>query len=146
MPTAGRLAGAIVFALFGWYIAGIAAPFFPEGRPPAALIPVSAFIGLLIGWMFVGTRAGNGYNAAIGIGLTAALLWSFWVLFLISFRQMIRNAMRRLYDGPMEALVDTFNLMMEQAIDFIDVQLIASVVIGGVVCAWITEYFGRRFP
>ena len=145
MPTAGRLAGAIMFALYGWYAAGYSAQFFPEGNPPDLLIPVSAFIGLLIGWMMVGRRAGRGYNPAVGIGLSAAATFTFWVLFLLAFQQMMKNAMRRLYDGPMEAVVDTFDLMLEQSQDLLDVGLIATVLIGGILSAWVTEYFGQRY-
>lgn len=146
MPTAGRLAGAILFALYGWYIGGIAGPFFPEGNPPDFLIPLCAGIGLLVGWMICGSRAGKGYNPAVGIGLTAAFAFTFWVIFLISFEEMFQNAFRRSYGGPMEAAVDIFNIMIEKGQDLTDVGLIASVVIGGVICAWITEYFAQRYP
>ncbi len=146
MPTAGRLAGAIMFALYGWYVAGYSVRFFPEENAPDLLIPVATFVGLLIGWMIVGSRAGRGYNPAIGIGLTAASAYSFWVIFLLSFQAMMKNAMRRLYDGPMEALADTFDIMLEQAKDFLDIGLIITVFVGGIICAWVTEYFGKRYP
>ncbi len=146
MPTAGRLTGAIVFALFGWYLAGISIPFFPESNAPDYLLPASAAIGVIIGWKLCGSRAGNGYNPAISIGLTCGFSLAFCLIFLVSFNQMISNSFRLRYDGPMEAIVDVFSLMMEFSVYFFDVTLIATVLIGGVVCSLITEFVGRRYP
>jgi hypothetical protein len=146
MPTAGRLAGAIVFGLFGWYLGGISIPFFPQANAPTYWIPASAFIGLVIGWKTCGSRAGAGYNPAMGIGLTCGFTFAATMLFLVSFNQMITNAMRMRYDGPMEAVTSIFSLMLEFAEYFYDFTLIATILIGGVICAWITEFFGQRFP
>ena len=146
MPTAGRLAAALTFFIYGWYIALEAAIFFPEGNPPSYVIPLSIFVGVLVGWMVVGSRAGRGYMAAIGNGLTGAAAYTFWMIFLISFYNMIRKSLRRLYDGPMDAITDVFNLMLEQALAFYDIPLIVSVIVGGVFCAMIAEYFAKRYP
>lgn len=146
MPTAGRLSGAVIFALLGWYFATVSVPFFPESRPPDWWMSTCTIVGLLLGWRLVGTRAGHGYNPAFGIGLTAGAALGAWLLFILSVVQMIKNSMRLRYDGPMEAVVDTFNLMLEFAIQFQSVQLVLTLLIGGVLCAWITEAFGQRYP
>ena len=147
MPTAGRLAGAIVFGLFGWYLAGLTIPFFPESNAPTYWLPVVSFISLIVGWNICGKRAGRGYNPAIGTGLTCSFAIGFCALFAVSFNQMLSNALRNRYnDGTMEAVIDVFNQMLEFSVLFYDVTLIATIVIGGIVCAWITEYFGQRFP
>ncbi len=72
MPTAGRLAGAIIFGLFGWYMAGLTIPFFPESNAPDFWLPASAVVSLIIGWRICGKSAGKGYNLAIATGLTCA--------------------------------------------------------------------------
>ena len=36
--------------------------------------------------------------------------------------------------------------MLEYGKYFADIQLIGTLFVGGVVCAWITEFFGQRFP
>lgn len=146
MPTAGRLAGAVVFGLFGWYLAGISIPFFPESNAPRFWLPVCSLIGVFLGWRVCGSRAGHGYNPAIGIGLTCGFAFAFCALFAVSFNQMISNAMRMRYGGPMEAVVDIFTQMLEFSEYFYDFTLIATILIGGVICAWITEYFGQRYP
>ena len=147
MPTAGRLAGAVIFGLFGWYLAGLTIPFFPEENAPTYWLPVVSLISLIVGWKVCGSRAGQGYNPAIGIGLTCGFAIAFCSIFAIAFNQMISNALANRYkDGTMEAVVDVFSQMIEFGLLFADVTLIATVLIGGVVCAWATEFFGQRFP
>ncbi|MCK0094588.1 TrgA family protein [Yoonia sp. F2084L] len=146
MPTAGRLAGAVIFALFGWYLGGISVELFPEANAPDFWLPANAFIGLIIGWKICGSRAGNGYNAAMGVGLTCAFALGFCALFVVAFNQMISNAMRLRYDGPMDAIVGIFSLMLEFAVYFYDFTLIATLLVGSVICAWFTEFFGQRYP
>lgn len=146
MPTAGRLAGAVIFSLFGWYLAGISIRFFPEANAPTYWIPAAAIISLFVGWKICGSRAGRGYTAAIGVGLTSAFVIGFCLLFVVSFNKMISNAMRLRYDGPMEAVVDVFSQMLLFSLYFYDVQLLVTLFVGGVICAWVTEFFGKRYP
>ena len=146
MPTAGRLAGAIFLGLFAWYLATICVPFFPESRPPDFWFPVSVLLGIFIGWRVCGVRAGRGISPATGIGLTIGPLLAFCMIFSLAFDQMIKNGMRLRYDGPTEAIIDTFALMAELAVDFYSVTLIVTVVVGGLVVAWLTEIVGQRLP
>ena len=146
MPTAGRLAGAVIFGLFGWYLTGITIPFFPESNAPTYWLPAGSLISLFIGWKIVGSRAGQGYNPAMAVGLTAGFSIGFCLIFLVAFNQMISNAMRLRYDGPMEAVVGVFDLMIVFGRYFADVQIIATLLIGGIICAWGVEFFGRRYP
>ena len=147
MPTAGRIAGAVIFGLFGWYLAGLSVSLFPESRAPAYWLPVVSFISLVIGWRVCGSRAGRGYNPAIGIGLTSAAAIAFWSIFAVAFNQMLSNALGNRYrDGTMEAVIDIFNQMIEFGMMFADTTLIATLLIGGVICAWATEFFGQRYP
>lgn len=145
MPTAGRLAGAVIFALFGWYLSGIAAPFFPEARAPSFFLPLCAGIGLFIGWVVCGSRAGFGYRSALSNGLTSTGAFAFCVLGALSFNAMINNALRNRYDGPMDAAVGMFEQMLEVGLQFFDIPFLTTLVVGGIVCALITEYFGKNF-
>lgn len=146
MPTAGRLTGAILFGLLGWTLATLAVPFFPEARPPGFWFPVSILLGVVIGWRLCGARAGRGFSAATGVGLTSGPLLAFCMIFTLAFEQMILNATRMRYDGPTEAVIDTFALIAERALSFYDVNLIATMIIGGLVITWVTEIVGRRLP
>ncbi len=146
MPTAGRLAAALAFFIYGWYIGLLATPFFPEANPPNFFIPLCVGIALFCGWVVVGSRSGRGYRAAVGNGLTGAFAFTLWLVFLMSFHNMIRKSLRRLYDGPMEGVVDIFKLMLEMGEDFFDINLIVSIVVGGVICGFVSEYFAQRYP
>ena len=84
MPTAGRLAGAVIFGLFGWYLAGLTVPFFPESNAPTFWLPAVSFIGLVVGWRICGSRAGHGYNPAVGVGITCGAAIAFISLFILS--------------------------------------------------------------
>ena len=145
MPTAARLAGAVVYGLWGWYVAGIAAVLFIEGRPPSVFLPTCILTGAYLGWAYVGKRVGRGYVLSIGHGLTAGFAFSFVVIFVLGFAGMIRQAMRMRYSGPMEAAVDVFGQMETESSRFIDTPLITSVFVGAIICAWITEFFGKRY-
>lgn len=146
MPTAGKLAGALAFFIYGWYMATKATPFFPDSNAPAFFGPLCLGIGVLCGWIVVGRRSGRGYSAAFSNGLTGAATFAFWIIFLLSFNTMIQQALRRLYDGPMEALTDVFSLMIGRGQDFADVNLIVNALVGGIIAALITEYFAKRYP
>ncbi|WP_333712791.1 TrgA family protein [Yoonia sp.] len=146
MPTAGRLAGAVLFGLFGWYLATITVPAFPEGRPPGYWFPVSILFGVVIGWRICGARAGYGLSRSTGLGLTMGPLLAFCMVFALAFDQMVKNAMRLRYDGPTAAIIDTFALIAEKAVDFYTSNLVITILVGGLVCAWITEIVARRLP
>ena len=132
MPTAARLAGAILFGLWGFYHAALAAPFFLEGRPPRSFLPARR-------------RAGNGYGAAIGAGVTAGFAFGFFSLLVIAFSQMIRHSLHNRYQGLSEAILDIFDLMISESSRFTDISLFISLFVGAVLCAWVTEYVGQKY-
>lgn len=146
MPTAGRLIAAICFGLFAWYMAGIAQPYFPEGIAPASLIPVSAVMGVFVGWQVCGSRAGLGYVPAVGHGVTAALVFGFCALYVFGFSSMIGKAMKHYYNGAIEAFLGSFSETAKMGGYFLNAHMIGSLLIGGVICAWCAEYFAKRYP
>lgn len=146
MPTAGRLTAAICIAALGLIFAFLTIPFFPESRPPGFWFPLNGVVGVLVGWVVVGSRVGRGMMAGIGNGITGCVALLFWVLFLMSFAEMIKKSMRNSYDGPMEAVVGVFELMGDYALDFADVQLGIVLVVGALVSGFIVEIIGSRLP
>ena len=118
MPTMGRLAGAIFFGILGGTLAWLLVPFFDEARTPKFWFALSGAVGVLIGWVFMGPRTGQGTGVAIGTGLTGAVMLAFWVLFFLSGSDMIRASMRGRFDGPMDAVIGTFGIMADYAKQF----------------------------
>ena len=68
------------------------------------------------------------------------------MLLIVSFNDMIIKSMRSNYDGPVEALVDVFALMLDYGIRFGQPDILIIVFGGGVIAGLISEAFGRRFP
>ena len=146
MPTGGKLAGAILFGLLGWYLAGIMAPLFPDDSAPDYLIPTGAGLGVVLGWRMCGARAGQGYNNIPAIGLTYAVAQVFWLCFVVGVVTMVNNAMRGRFGGPMEAALSTFSNLFDVAVYFADINFIIALIIGSLLAAVGTEYVAQRFP
>jgi len=146
MPTAGRLAAAVAFAAIGAYIAMLFGPLFQEGKEPSWWWPLCIGAGVWSGWVVVGKRAGRGYSSGIGNGLTGIAAHAFWIVFALSFADMIRRALRRSFDGPVEAIVGVFEIMGEYGQQFADVRAIGIVIICGAAGGLFTEFFAKRFP
>lgn len=146
MPTGGRLVGAICFAALGAYLALLAIPFFEDGQVPSFWWPLCILAGVWSGWVVVGKRVGQGYSAAIGNGLTGTATLIFWIIFVISFVDMIEKSFRRSYDDPLEAIVNVFELGIEHALRLGQMDVIVAALVGGVIGGIVTEFFGRRLP
>jgi hypothetical protein len=59
---------------------------------------------------------------------------------------MIRKSMRRAYDGPVEAVINIFEIGGTYAIQFATFEVIATLIVGGVVAGLFTEFFARIYP
>ncbi|SEW11736.1 hypothetical protein SAMN04488515_1137 [Cognatiyoonia koreensis] len=146
MPTAGRLTAAIAFAVIGGYIATLISPLFEDGKQPSWWYPLCVLSGLWAGWVVVGKRAGRGYSSAVGNGITGVIAQCFWIIFLMSFADMIKKSLRKSYDGPVEAVVNVFEIMAEYGFAFWSPTL-AGIIIGcGVAGGLFAEFFAKRFP
>lgn len=145
MPTAGKLIGAIAFAALAWFVSDLIKPLLPEGSQVGLFSPLNAFFGLLMGWRIMGRGAGRGYLSATGFGLTTMVAIVFWSLLLWGGYEMTRRAMRLYYDGPMEALQDMAGIMAEYALVALDPQVIGAALVGAILCAFLTEFFARRW-
>ncbi len=104
-PTAAKLVAALILGATGFLLSGLVMVLLPEGTDPGWFPQINLVLGVLVGWITVGRRAGRGISAAIGNGLTGGALLLFWGLFVQAFNEMLRLALRKRYDGPMEALM-----------------------------------------
>ena len=145
MPTFGRLTAAILFAPLCWYVSLLAVPLFSEGKMPAMWAEINTVIGLWMGWVVAGKRAGDGYNAAISYGLTTLVAIIFWSLFSHSFIEMIDRSLNKRYDGPAEAVVSIFELGAEIGQFLATPLVLGTLLIGSLVAALVTEFIGSRF-
>lgn len=145
MPTAAKLFAAVVFAVVGYLAAEAYKPGMPEGTQFGLFSELTAFIGLLCGWMVMGVLAGQGYGRAAGYGLRTSATLVFWALLLFSVYEMILRSMKMRYEGPMEALVGVFDLMLQHGLLVLTVPVLAVLAAGGVLGGWAAEFAGRRW-
>jgi hypothetical protein len=145
MPTSSKLVAALLYAALGWFTADLVKPLLTEGTPVGLFSPISAGFGLLVGWVFVGTRIGAGQGGPVGIGLTGSILLVFWVVLTFSGYEMVRRSMRLSYDGPVEALQSMFELAVEYLYMAAVPEVIGSLVAGGIIAGWLTGAVARRW-
>lgn len=145
MPTTARLVAALLLAALGWFTADLVKPYLPEAQPVGLFSPISALVGLGVGWIFTGKKLHGGEGSAVGIGLSSALLLVFWVAFIFSGYEMLQKALRKSYDGPTDAAVDTFAIILDQLKTAAQPDVIAAIVVGGVVAGALTRWTAARF-
>lgn len=145
MPTASRLFAAIILGVLGWIVSDMIRPLMIEGLYFGWFNQINAGLGLAIGWIVVGSRAGRGMGPAIGNGATGVIVLLFWGLFVFSGIEMIKHAMRKQYDGAFEAFTDTFSIMAEYFFTIATPEIISSLIIGGMLSGIVSEWIGRRW-
>ncbi|MBI1416865.1 MAG: TrgA family protein [Limimaricola sp.] len=146
MPTMAKLVGAILFAALAWGVSQLIIPLLPDGKPVQTFALVNAAWGLVCGWLIAGPRAGQGYSAAIGYGLTTSIAMLFWALFWHSAFQMVVASMARNHGPPMEAVMSTFQRFWDSLVLMSTPQIWGALLIGGSLAGMVVEYVGRRLP
>ena len=145
MPTGSKLIGAICLAILAALVAEMVKPLFPEGTPFGYFTYVSFGLGLIVGWKSLGTRAGKGTTEAINNGITSVVVLVFFALFVFGSYEMLMQALGRRYTEPMEALRGILEIGMFYGSYLLNVQIIATLVVGAVISGLVTEYAYRHW-
>lgn len=145
MPTAAKLFAAVAFAIVAWLAANAAIPGLPEGTRIGYFREITAAIGVIVGWRVMGLLTGKGYTTAMGLGVRTSVTIVFWVILGFALYEMVRLSLKKRYDGPMEALVSVFGIMIEYGRVLADVQVIAILLFGGMIGGFLAEFAGRRW-
>lgn len=143
MPTAARLIAALVLAATAWFASQTVKPYLPEGTNFGWFDYLNVALGLVIGWIVIGRRAGRGQSAAVGNGLTAAAVLAFWAIFLQASNEMLRQSLNRRYDGPTEAILDVFEMCLEYGAHLINPDVIGPLLVGGILAGILAELANR---
>lgn len=146
MPTAARLMAAVSVAVTAFFLSLMVMPLMPESTDFGYFIPVNICLGLGVGWIAMGRRAGRGTTAAINNGLTGMFLLMLWGIGVQAINEMVRQAMRNRYDGPFEALVAIFQIGAEYAVIIATVPMGIALLVGTLVCGLLTEFADNRWP
>ncbi|MDF1728482.1 MAG: TrgA family protein [Sulfitobacter sp.] len=145
MPTAARLMAAFCLAVLGYVVGQMVKPLMPESTDFGYFDYVNIVIGLLVGWIVMGRRAGRGGVSAINNGLTGAAVLMFWGIAVQSANEMLRLAMRNRYDGAFEAIAQIFQIGAEYALVIATVPIGITLLIGAVLSGMLTEFAASRW-
>ncbi len=145
MPTAAKLVSAFGLAALGWVASDQVKPLMPPGTDFGYFNIVNLCLGLVCGWVVLGTRVGRGYYESLGAGLTGTSALVFWAVFIQSLNEMLRLALERRYDGILEAIIAIFKIALDYGILLLDFNLISVLVIGGMIVGFWTEWTSRRW-
>lgn len=139
MPTAAKLVAALCLAALGFGVSELIKTLMPASTAFGIFSIINAGLGLVIGWIVVGNRAGRGQAAAVGNGITGVVALVFWGLFVQAVNEMVEEAMKHQYDGPVEAFAATFEIM----VDFGEVLLNPTVLLALICGALVTGFFSE---
>lgn len=146
MPTAAKLVAAIVFAALAYLAAHVFIPSLPEGTQLALFREITAFIGLVCGWLVMGGLVGGSYGEALSSGIRTSITVAFFALLGFAIYEMLQRSMSMMYDGPMEAVLAVFDLMLYYGKMMMTPNVIGVLLVGGVVGGLLAEWVGRRLP
>jgi hypothetical protein len=145
MPTAAKLFGALAFGILGWFAAHVYSGQLPEGAAIGRLREIVAFVGVIAGWRIMGGAAGRGYYAAAGAGIRAGIVMVFFSMLGIAIYEMVLLAIKMRYQGPMEAVLGIFDLMIDYARMMLDSNVLATLIGGSIVGGWFSEFASKHW-
>lgn len=145
MLTASRVVAGVSFAIVTWFACEFVKLTLPEGTNPGAFSELSAALAFVIGWRIAGPQERKGYGPAISNGLTTAVAVTICVTFMHAGIEMIRQSMKMVYDGAMDAVVGMFVLAGEYAMLAATPLPIATMVGGGIFGGLFVEWASRRW-
>lgn len=146
MPTAAKLVSAVLFALLGFFIADLYAKGITTGARTTWLREGATVISLLCGWRVMGVLVGKGNTAAIGSGVRTALTAVFFTLLTFSIYEMVVISTKGRYDGPMEAVLAVFEIIVEKGQGLLTPEIIGSMLVGAALAGIAAEATSRRWP
>lgn len=145
MPTAAKLIAAIMLAITGWFCSELIKPLMEEGRDLSMFSPISAVVGAYVGWRFLGPRADRELGSALSNTFTTALVQIVLTVFIFALLQMLKNSLRKLYHGPMEALQDVFVISAGYYHEYFTIEFAAGVVLGCALSSWCAFMAARKW-
>lgn len=144
MPTAAKLIAALFFAALGWVLADIYVPGLDRGPNVGRLREICALVGLICGWRVMGALVGLGMGLAAGSGLRTAATMAFFCFLGFSTYEMVLQSTKMVYEGPMEAVLGIFEIMVFYLAIALTPAFLGTLVVGGALGGWLAELTHRR--
>jgi hypothetical protein len=84
-------------------------------------------------------------SAAMGFGVRTSVTIAVWALLGFSIYEMILRSMKMRYDGPMDAVLGVFALMLERGQMMLTPEVLGVLFTGGVLGGMLAEWAGRQW-
>ncbi|MEO0939863.1 MAG: TrgA family protein [Pseudomonadota bacterium] len=143
MPDGARLTGAVLMGLLGYVLSMFVVPLMEEDTNFGWFFHINVLIGLLVGWRWIGSRAGRSWVSAINVGLTGGFVLIFWGIFVQAVNEMVRLAMKNRYDGAFEAGIAIFEIGTEYGILIGTPLILVTAALWGVLTGFLVEVAWR---
>jgi len=146
MPTAAKLASAVMFALIGWFAGAAYVATLPEGQPATFVAPVAAGVGLFQGWFTMGRNATGQLIMDLGTGLRTSVQIGFFVVLIFGLLEMFDRSTRLRYDGPGEAAIAAMELFLEYGLSVVlAMNTLGILALGGMGAGILAGLVARRW-
>lgn len=145
MPTIGKLASLVVFTALALWVSETMKLTLPEGRPTRYFTIVNVIVAAYLGWKMAKTRFNDFYSVSLGSGITITFCITVVSTFLFAFAEMVKISQRGIYDGPVDAVVNVFQICVDWLPMLMNPTLIAGVIGGGAIGGIFVEWVNRRF-
>ncbi|MDA9136030.1 TrgA family protein [Ascidiaceihabitans sp.] len=144
MPSSSKVSGSLCLCALAYILFELAKPQFIEDFNFGYFTYVNMLVGVIIGWVLMGKRAGFGLVFAINNGVTSTFSMVLVVIFIQSANEMIRLSMRGRYDGLVEALLEIIPIGIDFVVKVSSTALWGTALIGGIVAGLIVEAIWHR--
>ncbi|SPF80296.1 TrgA family protein [Pseudoprimorskyibacter insulae] len=145
MFTAARLVAGILFAGFAFLISEQFKTLMPPDTAYGSFNLVNAAVGFFCGWWIVGKRAGRGWGAGIGNGITGTVALLFWALFVQGIYHMWQESMRHRYGDVLEAFAGVVEFGLKHGALMLNLDFIKFLLIGAVIVGLVIELTARNW-
>jgi hypothetical protein len=145
MPTGAKAMAAVGFALVGFITAHTYVQNMEIPTEVGLLREVTAALGAIIGWRVMGNSVGKGYLRSVGAGWKTMLVLIFFALLSFGLYEMLQLSVKMRYDGPIEAILDVFQRMLDRSFPLLSLPVLSVMVIGGGLAGLLAENANRRW-
>jgi hypothetical protein len=145
MPTGAKAMAAVCFAVVGFITAHTYVQNMEIPTDVGLLREMTAALGAIVGWRVMGNSVGKGYLRSIGSGWKTMLVLIFFALLSFGLYEMLQLSVKMRYDGPIEAILDVFQRMLDRSFPLASVPVLAVMLIGGGIAGLLAENANRRW-
>ncbi|WP_417524884.1 TrgA family protein [Marinovum sp.] len=145
MPTIPKLVAAISLSVLAYVVSKMVMELMPESTDFGIFLPLNMAIGFFTGWLYTGPLATTRLADALSFGFTGAAILAFVALFAQSVNEMTRLSMRHRYGGPMEAIVDVFQIGVDYGQKAFTLEVLMTLAVGGFIAGLLSYLASRRW-